>query len=499
MTTVGFVGLAHAADLPTKKAPAPAPLNCYASFWTWLDSTSVDCPLTYRGFTIYATIDAGLGYSSNGAGFNRAYPNGVASFVSKQSNGSRWLWTPNGISQSVVGIKMSEPVAYGWSVVGTLELGFNPYSGYLSNGQRSLVMNNGRALIYQNAEGDSSRNGQWDNSQGFVGVSNKTYGTLTWGRVNSLALDATVAYDPMGSAYAFSPFGASGSYAGFGDTELSRSNTAFKYRLDYMNFRAAALVQTGGYNLGNGSTEMYQGQLGADFDLSGGKLSLDAIGSWAKNAVNLSNFTGSCAINKFGAFTCTSGIPNFYNEDDLKATLSNNTGLLLLAKYKWGPVTLSGGYEYYRQADPSDRFPNGFKTSGGYSVPGTIPSTFHNAAKLFPTNWITYNAYVDNRIFNFGFVGAKYSFNPQVDLIGAFYYGVQNNYNTKPCTGTGIHTSSGSCSGSLDAFSLMIDYRPVKRVDLYAGAMLSNVYGGLASGYQQAQNFNPTVGVRIKF
>jgi hypothetical protein len=44
-----------------------------------------------------------------------------------------------------------------------------------------------------------------------------------------------------------------------------------------------------------------------------------------------------------------------------------------------------------------------------------------------------------------------------------------------------------------------VDYRPVKRVDLYAGVALSNVYGGLANGYLQTQNIDPTVGLRIKF
>jgi hypothetical protein len=29
--------------------------------------------------------------------------------------------------------------------------------------------------------------------------------------------------------------------------------------------------------------------------------------------------------------------------------------------------------------------------------------------------------------------------------------------------------------------------------------MLSNVYGGLASGYVAAQNIDPTIGLRIKF
>ena len=29
--------------------------------------------------------------------------------------------------------------------------------------------------------------------------------------------------------------------------------------------------------------------------------------------------------------------------------------------------------------------------------------------------------------------------------------------------------------------------------------MISNVYGGLANGYQVAQTVNPTAGIRIKF
>ena len=499
VATLGLAGLAHAADLPTTKpAPAPKP-NCFSSFWTWLNSSADECPVSYAGLTVYAAIDVGLGYESNGAGFNQAYPNAVANFISRQSNGPKWLWTPNGLSQSVVGIKMSEPIGAGWSVVGTLELGFNPYSGYLANGQRSLVMNNGKPLIWQNAEGDTSRNGQWDNSQGFIGVSNKTYGALTWGRVNTLSLDGLIAYDPMGNAYAFSPFGYSGIYAGFGDTEIARSNTAVKYRLDFMNFRAAGLVQTGGYNVGNGSTEMYQGQIGGDFNLFGGNLSLDGIGGFAKDGVSPSNFTGSCAFNKLGIFTCTSGIPMFYNADDLKATLSNNTGVLLMAKYTWGPVKLFGGWEYYRQANPSDDYLNGFKTMGGYSVPGTVPSTFPGAAKFWPTAWTTFTAYNNNRIVNVVWGGAKYAVNDQLDVIGAFYYETQNNYYTQPCTGTGIHITNSACAGTRDAFSFMVDYRPVKRVDLYAGVMLSNVYGGFANGFQQVQDIAPTAGLRVKF
>ena len=34
---IASVGAARAADLPTKKGVAPAPVNCFASVWTWLE------------------------------------------------------------------------------------------------------------------------------------------------------------------------------------------------------------------------------------------------------------------------------------------------------------------------------------------------------------------------------------------------------------------------------------------------------------------------------
>ena len=178
------------------------------------------------------------------------------------------------------------------------------------------------------------------------------------------------------------------------------------------------------------------------------------------------------------------------------------------------PLTISGGWEYIRQADPSSTFPDGFKTIGGYSVPGTIPSTFPGAAKFWPTQWITYNNYLINRIANVFFIGAKYAITPQIDVAGAFYYLEQNNFNssTTPCAAANTtfvqpngnrlvvsRLNSGNCAGSQDAVSFLIDYRPVKRVDLYAGVMISNVYAGLANGFQATQNIAPTAGLRVKF
>ena len=464
VAAAAFAGPARAADAPAPPLHRPAP-NCFDGLYDYLNSSAVDCPLSYAGFTLYATIDAGVGFETNGAPFNSAFGPADAYLISKATNGSRWLLSPNALSSSVMGLKMSEPLGGGWSLVGDFEFGFDPYSLELSDSPRSLAQNNGLPLVAQSSNGDSSRAGQIDNSQGFLGLSNPTFGTLTFGRVNTLTLDVVNSYDPMLSSNAFSPLGWSGSFAGFGDTEIARANTAFKYRLDVGNFRVGGLAQVGGYDQGNGSNGEYQAQIGGDF----GALSLDGVVSWARDAVSLGNYTA---------------LPKHYNPDDLKATLSNNVGVMLAAKYTIGSMKVFGGYEYYRLADPSDTYPGGFRSLGGFNVmPGAI----------------TYNAYAINKVMNVVWTGVKYAVTDQIDVTGAFYYEAQNDYSTKACKGTGIHISSSSCAGSLDALSFLIDYRPLKRIDLYAGVMLSNVYAGLASGYVQAQNIDPTVGIRIKF
>jgi hypothetical protein len=122
-TAIAFLGAAfthaaHAADLlPTTKPAPPPPANCFSSLWAYMDSSVADCPLSWGPFTFYATLDLGLGYESNGAPWSPSHANGVASFVSKQSYGPKWLWTPNGLNQSVAGVKESQPIANGCTLV----------------------------------------------------------------------------------------------------------------------------------------------------------------------------------------------------------------------------------------------------------------------------------------------------------------------------------------------------------------------------------------------
>ena len=482
---------AFAAHLPTKKAaPAEAKANCLDSFNSWLHSSVDECPLSYMGIQLYGTIDVGAGYMTNGSGFDRHFAPGVSELISKSSAGSRWNIVPNGISQSNVGVNVKEPVWGDFSVVGKAEIGFDPYSLQLANSPASLVSNNRNLLQNQTASGDSSRAGQVFNSQLFAGLSSKTFGTLVFGRVNALTTDGVNAYDPMGGSYAFSPIGYSGLTAGVGDTEDARVNTAFKYNVAYNGLRASALVQVGGYAQGNASSQgSYQVGIGGDFH----GLSVDGIFSRFKDAVSLANYSSGTSLG-------LGGNPAYANT--LKATLSNDQSVMLLAKYTWGPVKLFAGYENIQFYNPSDSFAGGFTSIAGIQVPG---------AMLGNPSQVTSNAYINTRVQQVMWLGAKYALRDDLDVAGAYYHYIQNNYNipanaacgpntTAPAPGYSPQGAANSkCAGTLDAISALIDYRPLKRVDLYAGVMVSQVGGGLANGYLKSNNLDPTVGLRIKF
>src|SRR6202011_793364 len=346
---LGLAGAAYATDasaediMVSKTAPAAtAKVSSQPATCTSLEDFVVtSCPLTANGITVYGTIDGGVTWRSHGAPFNGTSAVGVDYLIQKYSNRPRWDLAPNGLSQSNIGIKGKEPLAPGWDFIFDLQAGFDPYSLHLANGPHSVAQNAGVPLTSQDSNADSSRAGQFYNSVGYLGVSSP-YGTLTVFRQNSLTLDAVFAYDPMGASYAFSPIGWQGITCGVGDTENCRFSTAVKYRVDIRQFRVAALWQFGGYSLNNAATGSYQLQFGGDIaDLAGGTLSLDAIGSHVQNAVSI-GLAGN---------TLPAVLPQV-----LTATLSDDSSVMLVAKYSNGPVKLFAGYEYIRYAPPSNPY-----------------------------------------------------------------------------------------------------------------------------------------------
>ena len=81
---------------------------------------------------------------------------------------------------------------------------------------------------------------------------------------------------------------------------------------------------------------------------------------------------------------------------------------MLAAEYRWGPWQFCAGWKWFEQANPSDDYPDGFKTVAGYNVPGNIL-------------WL----------------GAEYAVNDRLELIGALYYIGQNDYLQAPAVCTG--------------------------------------------------------------
>jgi predicted porin len=153
-----------------------------------------------------------------------------------------------------------------------------------------------------------------------------------------------------------------------------------------------------------------------------------------------------------------------------------------MLRYRYRSVTFYGGFEQIQFQNPSDTFPEGFTTLGGYTVlPGAVNSTEYDIAKILRVAWL----------------GVRVAVRDDLDVAAAVYHYNQNNYNTATCTNGGL--SSSKCAGTLDAASAMVDYRITKRLDAYAGLMWSQVTGGLASGYLNFQNVGPTAGLRFQF
>ena len=192
------------------------------------------------------------------------YHQGVSYSVQKMNRSPMWLPSPGGLSASTIGIRGAENIGGDWKFIFQLEAGFDPYSLQFSNSPQSLFDNKGVPLNQQTSNADSSRDGQFYNSVGFLGVSSPTYGTLTFFRQNSLTLDGLAAYDPLALSYAFSQIGFQSAGTGAGITETARATTSVKYRYQYGDFRAAVLYQFGGYDLDNGADSAVQLQLGGD-------------------------------------------------------------------------------------------------------------------------------------------------------------------------------------------------------------------------------------------
>jgi predicted porin len=506
-------------------APAPAPCDSFPAF------ILTACQLTWSGVRLYGTVDIGGTYQTHGDGaLDPNQPVGASYLLGNSGTNATGRVAgfglgPNALSQSLIGVSAKEPLGGGWSFVGVGELAFDPYSALLANAPRAMFNSIGVPENRQLLPYDSSRWG-WLAAQIYAGVSNPIWGTLTFGRQNTPLTDAVNAYDPMGGSYAFSVIGNSGLTCGDGDTETCRWTTAIKYRVNVGDVRFVVAGQPiggaqGGYNAYNANNGAIEGGIGGDVkQLGPGILSVDLLGAWERDAVNWSTlFPGQ-------AFFGTSGTPITFPPGGLKATISNNTSVMALAKYSFGswgnpapivgkappppsgpsgiPLTLYAGYEWIQYANPSDPQTTSFRDDGFQF------NFVNNAGSVLSANGTTIanNAFnglcgsgtgCSDRIMQSMWTGAKYGITRDLDIIGAYYHYIQNSFVHGVNCSIGVAAANSRCQGYFDAYSVVLDWRFLPKWDAYIGTMYSAAFGGLANGDISRNNLATTAGVRFRF
>ncbi|HEY1726636.1 MAG TPA: porin [Steroidobacteraceae bacterium] len=429
---------------------------------------SQDDSLSWHGITLYGLVDIGLQYENHGAPFSDAHPAGSNNIVQKYGRQSAVGFTPSNMGQSRIGVQGAEPLAGDINAIFKLETFFNPQSGQISDAQKSMVQNNGKSLAEQTVNLNSSVAGQpFQNIYG--GFSSKTYGTVTFGRQLTLVADGVNKYDPNYGSQAFSLVGMSGPYAGAGDTEDKRLDSSVKYVGSFANF-----LHVGAMYKFNGATgaanTAYQFNLGAEY----AGLSVDAYYSKVTDAIS----NGPLSALQVGALPAL----GFSVSNSLSATISDNRTYAFMALYKIQPLILFGSFERIRYSNPTTPLKAGFTDIGGYNL-------------AFVNN----TAFPNDKILNVFWGGARYTLFSRLDLTLAYYNVHQNSYGVGVNAGCSTKVA-GTCSGTLQAASLVADYTLTRHFDVYLGAMYSTVHDGFANGYLfSTNNINPTIGVRLKF
>jgi predicted porin len=470
---------------------------------------TTDCALTWHGITAYGAYDVGAGWVSHGLPENATNYEGE-SLVNRNGYQHRFLVAPNNLQQTGLGVRGKEEFLPGWSVVFNVSTGINPQSGQLANASATDIGNNGLPRSSYSIAIDGARAGQPFNDEYYAGISSTSLGTLTFGRQRSLGTDAMLLYDPAGGSYAFSYIGYNGTMAGGGDTEDSRWDDALKYRLAYGPVHFGAMYKfadgSGGCYSASGSwtaatctpEEAHNNAYG--FDLGGGfgKFSADVVYQRYNQAISVLNpLLGPQSLAAPYQSTTDSINTNPIMGANLIGTtntvygiVTDNRAIMAAAKYTWDRLRLFGGYEYIRQANPSNPLGVGALDQGGYLMSGVEDDNL-DSPKHVQIWWM----------------GAKYAIDKKTDITFAWYHQQQNDFRRNPSTCSPETGFRASCAGDLNEVSFYADHHFTPRFDAFAGIAYSWVSGGLAIAiphgpgvpYDYDSNLAPVVGGRFAF
>src|SRR3984957_508527 len=445
-------GTALAQSAPAASDSAVASTEGCGSF---KEFATTGCPLTWHGITLFGTYDAGFGWVSHGLPTN---PNNYEgeSLVNRNGNESRWLVTPNNLSQTGLGIRGKEEFLDGWYVVFNASTGINPNSGQMANASATDIANNGLPRGSYSEAIDGARAGQPFNDEFYGGVSSNSLGTLSFGRQRALGTDAMLAYDPAAGSYAFSYIGYNGTMAGGGDTEDTRWDDATKYRLTFGPVHFGAMYKfadgsggcysaTAGWTAANCTPEQpHNTAYGVDFGGEYDHFSADVVYQHYNQAISVLNpLLGAQSLSQPYQSTVNSINTNQITgsnvippDQTLYGIVTDNSALMVALEYTWDPLKFFAGYEHIHQTNPANPLGVGASDQGGYFLSGVEDNNL-DSPKVVQIWW----------------TGVKYAFDSQTDITASWYHQLQNDFRL-PSTCSVSAGFRSSCAGTLNEFSL---------------------------------------------
>jgi predicted porin len=422
--------------------------------------------LAWQGITLYGVVDLGFQYDTHSAPFTPYRPAASGNIVRQNSYQSVSGLTPSNMGQSRVGLQGIEPLSGEWAALFQVETFFNPQSGQIADSLKSLAANNGKPLTQQSVGVDGSSAGQVFQTA-YAGFKSEHFGELTFGRQITLLAQGAIKYDPNYMSTAFGLLGASNTYVGGGSSEDNRLDSTARYLLHF-----GELLHVGALYKFNGSSGAGRTAVQADVGGSFAGADVDAYYSRVRSSITASALSAA----QVGALP-----PEYTASNALAATVSDNTAYALMARYQLSSLKLFGGYENIKYVNPTTPLGAGFTDIGDY-VLAFVNNTAYNNPKILQVYWS----------------GVRYAVIPQLELTAAYYGVHQSAYGSGTQAGCTTNAHS-ACSGNLEALSFDADYRFNVHFDVYAGAMYSSAHDGLAVGYINTTNIDPTIGVRYKF
>ena len=220
------------------------------------------------------------------------------------------------------------------------------------------------------------------------------------------------------------------------------------------------IVKFGGQGAGFNGAGNASYQVSAGFDYEA--LSFDVVYSHVSDAITLSSLSAAQLAYRAGGHS-------------LASTVSDNSAVLLSAKYTYNQFKFFGGYEYINYADPKNPITTPFVDSNGYNVAFATSNAYQYHDKILQLFW----------------TGVKYAYDSHLAISAGYYHELQNSYGNIGCnyaTNNKLVTNAATCSGTEDAVGLVAEYHFNKRFEAYGGVMYSVVANGMANGFPLRQH-----------